>query len=110
MLAAQHLLPNRQRSPHQVGGLLKIAFVLMQHREIVEALGGEGMGRAERGFADGEGAFVQRTGGSVVAFVVMQQREIVEAGGGEGMGRVEGGFVDGEGAFVQRTGGSVVAD
>jgi hypothetical protein len=57
------------------------------------------MGRAEGGFADGEGAFEEGMGGGVVALDLQQARQAVEVGGNFRMGGAVGSFVDGKGTL-----------
>jgi hypothetical protein len=46
----------------EAAGLVEIALLAQHEREVVEALGGVRMVRAEASFADGDGALVESTG------------------------------------------------
>ncbi len=79
MLRAERLLPDRQRALVERPRPRKVALVLKQEGEIVEALRRIGMLGAERLLADCQRALEERPRPGKVALVRKQAGEVVEA-------------------------------
>src|SRR5438067_777989 len=60
VLWAERLLTDRQRPAHQRRRILEQTFVSAEDRQVVEAGGGLGMGRAKGLLVDGEGVLDER--------------------------------------------------
>ena len=95
MLRPEHFLPDRQ-SPLKKGlGDGKLAFGLVQFREIVESRNDVRMLGSERLFRDGKRADIERFGEPEHAQGFVDKAEIDERDGKERVGWRQGFFLDG---------------